>query len=91
MQKKFRDDISNGFRSGGFLTLVARVTSRAYNEIYGCAMKRAGCHVRHVDVCGAVTTVRYCNWRPVGRVYTWAAIFQNGISKPEVVSRWLTD
>ena len=91
MQKKFCDDISNGLRSGGFLTLVARVTIRPYNEPYGCAMERAGCHVSHVGVCGAVTTVRYCNWRPVGRVYTWAAIFQNGISKPKVVSRWLTD
>ena len=65
MQKKFRDDISNGFRSGGFLTLVARATRP--NEPYGCAMERAGCHERHVGVCGAVTTVRNCNWRPVGR------------------------
>ena len=56
MQTKFRDDISNGFRSGGFLTLVARVTIRPYNEPYGCAMERAGCHVSHVDVCGAVMT-----------------------------------
>ena len=39
--------------------MVARVTIRPYNEPYGCAMERAGCHVSHVDVCGAVMTDPY--------------------------------
>ena len=40
MQKNFCDDISNGFRSGGFLTLVARATRP--NEPYGCAWNVPG-------------------------------------------------